>query len=153
VEHVQPLGRPFPWGTIALTASVLALAAGSVVALVNRPTGARTEQSSRPARKGPALPPLRPRARISVLVLNGNGVSGAAGRVATDILGRGYRHAVPADAPASDYATSLVLYRPGWEREAQRLAKDARIRVVSTLDGRLPAGSAGDQLVLILGPN
>jgi len=97
------------------------------------------------------MPPLRPRSRISVLVLNGNGVSGAAGRVATDMLGRGYGHAIPADAQVSDYATSLVLYRPGWEREAQRLARDAGIRVVAALDGRLPAGSARDQLVVILG--
>ena len=88
-----------------------------------------------------------------MLVLNGNGVSGAAGRTATDILARGYRHAVPADAQAPGYATSLVLYRPGWEREAQRLAQDADVKVVAALDGRLPAGSARDQLVLILGAN
>ena len=46
-----------------------------------------------------------------------------------------------------------VLYRPGWEREAQRLARDADIRVVAALDGRLPTGSGRDQLVVILGAN
>jgi hypothetical protein len=88
-----------------------------------------------------------------VLVLNGNGTSGAAGATASRLLGRGYRSATASNAPNEEYATSLVLYRPGWEREAQRLARDARIRVVAALDGRLPAGSARDQLVLVLGAN
>jgi hypothetical protein len=153
VEHVHQLGRPFPWGTIALTASVLALAAGSVVALADRPTGARPEQSSRPARKGPALPPLRPRSRISVLVLNGNGILGAAGDTATGILARGYRHAIPSDAPQLDYARSLVLFRPGWQREAKRLAKDTGIATVATLDGRVAPTYAHVPLILILGAN
>lgn len=86
-----------------------------------------------------------------MLVLNGNGTSGVAGTTATRLLGRGYRSATAANAQSDGYATSLVLYRPGWEPEAQRLARDAHIRVVAALDGRLPAGSARDQLVLILG--
>ena len=97
--------------------------------------------------------PLRPRSRVSVLVLNGNGTSGVAGATATRLLQRGYRSATATNAASDGYATSLVLYRRGWEGEAQRLAKDARIRVVAALDGRLPAGSARDQLVLILGTN
>src|SRR5256885_9393047 len=35
--------------------------------------------------------PLRSRSRVSALVLNGNGVSGAAGTEATQLLARGYR--------------------------------------------------------------
>jgi hypothetical protein len=153
VEHAQPLNRLFPWRTVALAASVVALGAGSVVALVERPTASAPAPGSRPAQKGPALPPLRPRSRVSVLVLNGNGTSGVAGTTANRLLGGGYRLATATNAPNDGYATSLVLYRPGWEREAQRLARDARIKVVAPLDGRLPAGSSGDQLVLILGAN
>ena len=153
MEHAQPLNRLFPWRTVALAASVVALGAGSVVALVDRPTASAPAHApgSRQAQKGPALPPLRPRSRVSVLVLNGNGTSGVAGTTANRLLGRGYRSATATNAPNDGYATSLVLYRPGWEREAQRLAKDARIKVVAPLDGSLPAGSGGDQLVLILG--
>jgi hypothetical protein len=153
VEHAQPLNRIFPWRTVALTASVVALGAGSVVALVDRPTAAGPGPSSRETQKGPALPPLRPRSRVSVLVLNGNGTSGIAGTTATRLLGRGYRSATATNAQTDSYATSLVLYRRGWESEAQRLAKDAHVTVVAALDGRLPAGSARDQLVLILGAN
>ena len=103
--------------------------------------------------KRQVAPPLRPRSRISVLVLNGNGVSGAAGTEATDILTRGYRHAIPTDAPNLDYARSLVLFRPGWQREAERLAQDARIRAVAALDGRVAPEYAHVPLVLILGAN
>lgn len=153
MEHAHPLDRPFPWRVLALAASVLALAAGSVVALVERPAATGTEPASRHARTGPALPPLRPRSRISVLVLNGNGVSGAAGNEATVILARGYRHAIPSDAPQLDYARSLVLFRPGWQREAERLARDAGIPTVATLDGRVAPAYAHVPLILILGAN
>jgi LytR cell envelope-related transcriptional attenuator len=97
--------------------------------------------------------PLRPRSRVSVLVLNGNGTSGVAGSTASRLLGRGYASATATNAVNDGYATSLVLYRPGWAGEARRLARDARIKVVAALDGRLPAGSARAQLVLILGAN
>jgi hypothetical protein len=153
VEHAQPLDRAFPWRTVALAASVLALGAGSVVALVDRPAGTRPEPDSRRVQRGPALPPLRSRARISVLVLNGNGVSGAAGTTATAILARGYRHAIPSDAGQLDYARSLVLFRPGWQREAKRLARDVKITTVATLDGRLAPEYAHVPLVVILGAN
>ena len=99
------------------------------------------------------MPPLRPRSRISVLVLNGNGISGVAGTTATAILARRYRHAIPSDAPQLDYARSVVLFKPGWQREAGRLAKDAGIRAVATLDGRLAPAYAHVPLIVILGAN
>jgi hypothetical protein len=151
VEHAQPLGRAFPWRTIALAASVLALGAGSVVALVGRPAASRPEARSGQVGKAPALPPPRPRSRISVLVLNGNGLSGAAGTTATAILARGYRHAIPGDAPQLDYARSLVLFRPGWQREGKRLARDVKMPAVATLDGRVAPEYAHVPLIVILG--
>lgn len=99
----------------------------------------------------PVVHPLRPRSHVSVLVLNGNGISGAAGSEATRLVGRGYRRTDSANAPSHSYARSVVLFRPGWEGEAKRLAHDAGIRTVAPLDGRLPAGDAHRQLVLILG--
>ena len=153
MEHVQPLDRPFPWRALALAASVVALAAGSVVALVHRPGRTRPVAATGQVQREQALPPLRPRSRVSVLVLNGNGASGAAGGEATGLLDRGYRHAIPTDAPSLAYARSLVLFRPGWQREAERLARDARIRAVAPLDGRVAAEYAHVPLVLILGAN
>ena len=153
MEHAQPLDRAFPWRTIALAASVLALGAGSVVALVDRSGAIRPEARAGHVRKAPAFPPPRPRSRISVLVLNGNGVSGVAGTAATAILARGYRHAIPGDAPQLDYARSLVLFRPGWQREGERLARDLKVSAVATLDGRVAPEYAHVPLIVILGAN
>jgi hypothetical protein len=121
--------------------------------LLHRPP--RTSPASQTGRapKQQEATPLRPRSRVSVLVLNGNGASGVAGATATRLLGRGYHSATAANAAIATYATSLVLYRPGWEREARRLARDAGIKVVAALDGRMPVGSGRDQLVVILGAN
>ena len=88
----------------------------------------------------------------STYAFNGNGVSGAAGTEATQLLARGYRHAAPGDAPTT-YAQSVALFRPGWQREAQRLARDVGIRAVTPLDVRLPGSERGYQVVLILGAN
>jgi hypothetical protein len=160
VEHVHPLDRPFPWRAAALAAAAVALfeltallaLAGARLfhvhhaAVQTRPAPGTSRVSREPVQ------PLRPRSRISVLVLNGNGLSGAAGSEATQLLRQGYRHAVPSDAP-STYAQSVVLFRPGWRREAQRLARDAGIGAATPLDVRLPGSERGYQVVLILGAN
>ena len=153
MEHAQPFNRPFPRRLAILVASALALATLGALVLTHQAGRARPVSDTGQAPKGQALPPLRPRAHISVLVLNGNGVSGAAGGLATSLLSRGYRHAIPADASSLDYARSLVLFRPGWQREAERLARDARIPTVAPLDGRVAPEYAHVPLVLILGAN
>ena len=151
MEHIQPLNRPFPWRLAVLIASALALAILAGLVLTHGAARIRPGAASGHAPNKPPATPLRPRSRVSVLVLNGNGMSGVAGTTATRLLGRGYHSATATNAAVDNYATSLVLYRLGWEREARRLARDTGIRVVATLDGRLPAGSGRDQLVVILG--
>ncbi|HET9116149.1 MAG TPA: LytR C-terminal domain-containing protein [Gaiellaceae bacterium] len=153
MEHAQPLSRPFPWRLTTLVACAVVLAILGALVLTHGSGQTRPEAVSRHAPKGPALPPLRPRGRISVLVLNGNGIGGAAGGLASALLARGYRHAVPTDAPNLDYARSLVLFRPGWQREAERLGRDARIATVTPLDGRVAPPYARVPLVVILGAN
>jgi hypothetical protein len=176
VDHVQLLDRPFPWRTAALAVAVVALAellallalAGVRLAPAHRPAslGAAAARAVTPVpakqahataspriRKPAAAKAraLRARSRISVLVLNGNGVPHAAGNVAARLLRRGYRHAVPADAQNRGYARSLVLFTPGYGREAHRLARDTGIRAVSPLDGMRRSQLRGSQLVVILG--
>ena len=156
MEHAHPVNRDFSWRGVALAAGLLlaiALAGLGGAALIHQlgksapATAAHTKQP--PAK--PAGPALRPRSAMSVVVLNGNGVNNAAGAEATQLLAFGYRHATSTDAQNHDYARSLVLFRRGYEGEAQRLAQDAGIRAVAPLDGRLPSAYAHDQLVVILG--
>jgi hypothetical protein len=167
VDLAQQLGRrldrPFPWRTATLVAAGVAVAelvgllalAGVHLApgIRSRAAGPATSPPKTAAR--PLAPvvrshPLRARSTLSVLVLNGNGVGGAAGVEATRLLARGYRHAIPADA-SSDYARSLVLFAPGYLRDAKRLARDSGIGAVSALDGMSRAQLRGSQLVVILG--
>ena len=130
----------------------VALLVGGGLSLAHRRHGSGpAPDTGRVARPKAPATPLRPRSRTSVLVLNGNGISGAAGTEATDILARGYRHAIPGDAPNLEYARSLVLFRPGWQREAERLARDSRIATVAPLDGRVAPEYASIPLVVILG--
>ena len=164
MEHVQPIDRSFSslptTFALAMLLAVALMVVGALV-LLFQATGTRSASARpNPASKARAatppsqpLPPLRPRSRTAVAVLNGNGVSGAAGAEATAILARGYAHAIPGDAPTSDYARSLVLFRPGWQREAERLARDVGISVVAPLDGRLAPAYAHVPLALILGAN
>ena len=153
MEQVQPLSRPFPWRLATLVASAVALAILAGLVLTRQPARTRPVSDTGRVPTRQAVTPLRPRSRISVLVLNGNGASGAAGTEATTILARGYRHAIPSDATQLDYARSLVLFRPGWQREAERLARDVKIPTVATLDGRVAPEYAHVPLIVILGAN
>ena len=153
MEHATPLTRPFSWRLATLVAVALALVALGGLVLTHQSPRTRPAAAADRAPKKPPPTPLRPRSRISVLVLNGNGISGAAGGAATDLLAVGYHHAIPGDAPSLEYARSLVLYRPGWQREAERLSRDARIPIVAPLDGRVAPEYAHIPLVLILGAN
>ena len=160
VEHVQPFGRPFPWRVAALVAAAIALAELTVLLAVAgaHVFGAHQAQTgldrTRPVAatgrvsKEHAVPP-RPRSRVSVLVLNGNGLAGVAGTEASTLLSTGYRHATAADAPQG-YARSLVLFRPGWQAEARASPRCGISRSPATA---LARSNASYPLVLILGAN
>lgn len=95
--------------------------------------------------------PLAARAHTGVLVLNGNGQSGAAGAEASLLKSNGYPVTAVGNAKRSDYATSIVMFRPGYQREADRLARDVHVRLVSALDGVRPDQLHGARLLLIVG--
>jgi hypothetical protein len=95
--------------------------------------------------------PLRPRGHVRVLVLNGNGVSGAAAEAAQRLDVEGYRIGGTTNAARHDYAKSMVMFVPGWAKEARRLARDAGVPLVTPLDGLKPAQLKGSKIVLLLG--
>jgi hypothetical protein len=99
----------------------------------------------------PAAKPILARSETSVIVLNGNGIPGAASIAAQRVHARGYLIAGSTNAPRSDFQQSLIMFRPGFEREARRLAADAGIRRVAPLDGISKRDLQGAHLALILG--
>ena len=105
------------------------------------------------ARQVATLPshPLRPRGRVRVLVLNGNGVSGAAATAAQRLQLEGYRLGGAGNAPRHDYARSMIMYVPGWSKEARRLGRDTGVRLVAPLDGLRKTQLKGSKIVLLLG--
>jgi LytR cell envelope-related transcriptional attenuator len=119
----------------------------AVVAKPSEPDAAKPT----PKRVVAAVRAELPRSKVKVLVLNGNGRQGAAAAAASRVQGKGYRIGLVANAPSHDYASSLVMYRRGFEGEARRLARDLGVRVVGPLDGMRPAELRGAQAVLILG--
>jgi LytR cell envelope-related transcriptional attenuator len=164
VEHVltNPSGpNGHPWRTIAVVAAGIAtlellglVAVG--VALLAKPVmhRARTEAAASPAAKRPARTAVRalpPRRSISVTILNGNGVAGAAATEASRVRARGYLIGEVGNARRGGYGRSVVMYRPGRRSEALRLARDLRIRLVSPLDGLRPRDLLGAQLAVVVG--
>jgi hypothetical protein len=163
VQHAQQIPTSFPWRTTALV--VGALAAVELVALIAigaihvapkhhaAPRAAQAATAPVVRRHVAAVPshPLRPRAHVRVLVLNGNGVSGAAAEAARHLELEGYRIGGSANAARHDYARSMVLYVPGWVKEAHRLGHDAGVPVVAPVDGLRGRQLKGSKVVLLLG--
>jgi hypothetical protein len=93
----------------------------------------------------------RPRSRTVVLVLNGNGRTGAAATAASRVQRRGYRIGAVTNAPRQ-VPRSIVMYRPGFAGEGRRLGKDLGVRFVTPLDGMRRGQLGRAQLVFIVGP-
>lgn len=93
----------------------------------------------------------RPRSTVRIMVLNGNGRSGAASTAASELHGLGYGIAGTGNALRQDYATSVVMYRKGFRAEALRLAHDLHVAVVGPLDGLTAASLSGGQIAVIIG--
>jgi LytR cell envelope-related transcriptional attenuator len=165
VQHAEHLPASFPWrtstvvvGAIAIVELVALIAIGAVQlapqrahakAAVAKPTLHAVAKVRHVA--PPPSYPLRARDRVSVLVLNGNGVQGAASSTATRLRDIGYRIGAAQNAQRHDYAQSMVMYVPGWVKEARRLAHEMGVKLVAPVDGVVPGRLKGSQIVLILG--
>jgi hypothetical protein len=114
-------------------------------------THPRPQATAAPAKAEPHARPMVSRAHTGLLVLNGNGQSGAAGAEARALRAHGYTVVAVGNARRNDYAASMVMYRPGYDREARRLAHDIGIKVVTVLDGLLPSRLKSAKLLIIVG--
>ena len=148
-----------PWRTATLVAAgvaivELALVIALVVTLLSSADDgvappARTKAATKPAK--PRVAAMLPRTKTRVLILNGNGRTGAAAAQADGLRSLRYRIAGVGNADRSDYGRSAVLYRPGRAKEARRLARDLGIKLVGPLDGISSAGLGGASVAVILG--
>jgi hypothetical protein len=167
VDHAQQLSHDFPWRTATVVVGIVATV--ELVALIGigatrlaapvraHATAAAKHTATAPTPRHatmrvvtPPAPALRPRARVSVLVLNASGVNGAAGAKAQGLQTIGYGASRSENAPPHDYARSMVMYVPGYAQEARRLGRDAGIGMVAMLDGMRKAQLKGSQLVIVL---
>ena len=127
------------------------------VALLSKPLTAQAKEAAFNHEVGTTIPsrpePKRTtlsRGETSVLVLNGNGIAGAAAAEASRARAHGYQVAGTANAPRS-YGKTVVMYRAGHRPEAKRLAADMGVTLVGPLDGLGPRQLRGAQLVVVLG--
>ena len=114
------------------------------------PAAHRTAPARRPAAHAARL---LPRSKTSVLILNGNGVNGAAAQAASIVRSRGYAVSDTRNAPRTGYPTWHLMAAPGYAGEARRFARDMGLfqNRVGPLDGMTPRQLHGAKLVLILG--
>ena len=173
MEHSQDFPSPHPWRSAALIAAGVAalelcllLVLGFLVfgkyfvgevekasdpAEIVKAAIAKRQQAAEPEAKVTPAKQLLSRRETSVIVLNGNGMPGAAGAAAERARARRYVIAATGNAPRSDFPRSLVMYRPGFEGEARRFARDLGIKRVAPLDGIRASELGGAHLALIVG--
>jgi hypothetical protein len=114
-------------------------------------------QKQQARKPGPARKPAsaavarRPRAKTVVLVLNGNGRTGAAAAAASRVQRRGYSLGAVTNAPRQ-VPRSIVMYRPGFAGEGRRLGRDLGVRLVTPLDGMRGGQLGRAHVVFIVGP-
>jgi hypothetical protein len=156
-----------PWRTATLVATtvaafelVLILILG--VALLGKPLSERMRDTAqhrtlgitneaRPKPKIGSSTPRLARSETTVIVLNGNGVAGAAHEAAARVGAKGYAIGDVGNANRTDFTRSVVMYRPGYRGEALRLARDLRIKVVGPLDGIRTRELLGAHVALVVG--
>jgi hypothetical protein len=127
------------------------------VALLSKPLSAHAKQAALNSELGSSIP-SRPepkqvtlsRRETSVLVLNGNGIPGAAAAEASRARARGYLVAGTGNA-AQSYGKTVVMYRPGRRPEAKRLAAEIGVQLVGPLDGINQRQLQGAHVVVVLG--
>ncbi len=162
----EALARPWRTATLVATAVaafelVLLLILG--VALLGQPLSERmrdtaqnrslgiTTSAAKPKPKIGSSVPSLDRSETTVIVLNGNGVSGAAHETASRVESRGYSVGHVGNANRTDFTRSVVMYRPGNRGEALRLARDLRIKIVGPLDGMTKRDLMGAHVAVVVG--
>jgi hypothetical protein len=163
VQQAYSIEAVRPWRTAAFVASALAavelvlLFVGGVVAFglpLARSHAASGAAAADHRAKSPPPPPRRPmlaRTQVAVLVLNANGLAGAAAAAADDVRVHHYPVAGVGNADDQTRPRSVVMYAPSFDREARRLANELHVALVSPLDGIRVRALKRAKLLLLVG--
>jgi LytR cell envelope-related transcriptional attenuator len=138
---------------LVLGGGALAEAVSDRVQVAARENVRATQSRPQPAPRKPEKTPAAkvPRRKVAVVVLNGNGQTGAAAAAASRVRGEGYKIRSVGNAPHTGFPRSIVMFRPGFAGEGRRLARDLGVKQVGPLDGIRPRGLRGAQAVYIVG--
>jgi hypothetical protein len=140
---------------LAIGGSSLAHAVSSRVEIAARDHALAPAKKHEPAtstrKRTPPAPAKLPRDKTVVLVLNGNGRTGAAATAAARVTGRGYKIGAVGNAGRTDFPQSFVMFKPGFSGEGRRLAHDLGLKRVGPLDGMRINELGRAHAVLILG--
>ena len=102
-------------------------------------------------RKGVPAKPIPPNSKIPVMVLNSNGISGLAHRMAARLQGAAYPIAYVGNADRRGLPT-IIQYAKGYGPAARKLAKIVgNVQFVTPLDGITPSQAGKAKLIVILG--
>jgi hypothetical protein len=159
---IRPWRRATILATVIAAIELIALCVAGFALLAKPLTHALTAQAETrafaPVKKATPKPQAAPvavpkltRFQTHVYVMNGNGQAGAASDAASRLGAHGYSVAGTGNAPRDDYATTVVMFKPGFRGEAVRLAHDLRLKVVGPLDGLKPRQLMGAQIAVVLG--
>lgn len=144
---------------LVATLELVVLVAVGAVAIAPAVLGG-VEEAARDHQLAPAEPRVNPASaerpmleppETSVIVLNGNGIAGAAAGTGRQVKELRYVLSGVGNAPSSDYAKSIVMYRKGFEREAKALAQATGVKLVGPLDGVRTQDLMGAHLALVVG--
>ena len=160
-----------PWRTATLVASLVAavelvLLLGAGFLLLAKPLAHAMQKHAAatafaPEKKHTASPvthklapialPKLLRSETGVFVFNGNGRAGAASTEGTKLSNLNYQVTGTGNAKRQDYATTVVMFKKGFQAEGTRLAHDLHVKIVGPLDGLIPSALHGAQLAIVLG--
>ncbi len=157
-----PRRLTFVLGTIAAVEGLVILAVAVVMlakpiarhlrhAAVEHATASLMPKTKKTGPASPAGKPKLSRTKTSVLVLNGNGVTGAAAAASAPVKQLGYRIKAVGNAHRSDYPQSVVMYKRGYRAEGLRLGRDLHVKIVGPLDGIRVGEMHRAQLAYVIG--
>jgi hypothetical protein len=110
-----------------------------------KPPPAKPKKLHRPAK------PIPPNGKIPIMVLNSNGIKGAAHRLAATVQSYGYPIAFVGNAQKHGLPT-IVQYAKGYGPAARKLARRlGNVQFVTPFDGITPSQAGKAKLVIILG--